>query len=407
MPTAQEFAADFLQRHPRLKQYMPPKVRDKGQGGGGQHGEAQQHGEEIWLFPKFWGLPADVQDFVFAHEIGHYVLSEYGLLKFSQDAEKAGVDVWDNLPFGQFNKDEAFADAFATYFLSPSELRTRYKEWVPLVERVVKKAHTMKNSQKVANQIVVARHLGASPEFARRLATDEMRILDNAGYKDLSGIRRIPIANVVDPKTKERKVVIGNEEIDKANARIRGKPYMSDAMMEKLFSGEVVIEEKVDGHPTIIIFGGYTFFCESLQYRHTVSYNGVPFSQDGWPDYTVVYDVIDGEKEPPYKPGGNENWLSRSEKESVCQMVGAPLVPLVFKGRVTPEEVPRLAKRLSGFATESEAEGIVIKNLSAGVFGKFINLEFARAITDESLWGGVHPMQRREKHRREVFGRQR
>lgn len=462
MPSAQEFANGFFQRHPKLKRYAPPKIRDKETGGGGTHGEARQHGQEIWLFPKFWDLTSDVQDFVMAHEIGHYALSEYGLLRFSQDAEKAGVDVWDNLPFGQFNKDEAFADAFATYFLAPSELRTRYQEWVPLVEGVTRTAASMTGKPATPSQIsylkhllkqvgadepdwdnlsvvdaggliadlkdkrgrpvwygngqfshwekkamnsqtVVARYFGASRDFARRLATDDMRIISNAGYKDLTGIRRIPIASVTDPKTKERRVIIGNDEIDKAGVRIRGKPYMSDEMMEKLFSGEVVIEEKVDGHPTIIIFGGYTFFCESLQFRHTVSYNGVPFSQNGWPDYTVVYDVIDGEKEPPYKPGGNENWLSRSEKEAVCQMVGAPLVPLAFKGRVDPEQIPSIAKRISGFATESEAEGIVIKNLTAGVFDKFINLEFTKAITDEALWGGVHPMQRREKHRREVF----
>ena len=87
----------------------------------------------------------------------------------------------------------------------------------------------------------------------------------------------------------------------------------------------------------------------------------------------------------------------------MCKMVGAPLVPMVFAGHVEPENVPAMAKRLSGFATESEAEGIVIKNLKAGVFGKFINLEFARAITDESTWQGPHPMQRKEKHGRKVW----
>ena len=158
---------------------------------------------------------------------------------------------------------------------------------------------------------IVARYLGASPEFVQRLATDEMKVISNAGYKDLTGILRIPIARITDPKTHESRVIVGNEAIDKAGVRIKGKPYMDDARMEKLFSGEVVVEEKVDGHPTIIIFGGYTFFCESLQYRHTVQYDGVPFSRDGWPEYTPVYDIIDGEHEPPYKPGGAEKWLSR------------------------------------------------------------------------------------------------
>ena len=286
----------------------------------------------------------------------------------------------------------------------------------------------------LANRIV-ARYLGASPAFVQRLATDEMsprkepwslgarirlaseevksarrmmatdemKVISNAGYKDLTGILRIPIARVTDPKTHESRVLVGNEAIDKAGVRIKGKPYMDDARMEKLFSGEVVVEEKVDGHPVIIIFGGYTFFCESWQYRPTVQYDGVPFSHDGWPEYTPVYDIIDGEHEPPYKPGGAEKWLARGDKEAVCKMVGAPLVPMVFSGRVAPEGVPAMAKRLSGFATESEAEGIVIKNLKAGVFGKFINLEFARAITDESLWTEAHPMQRKEKHVRKVW----
>jgi DNA topoisomerase IB len=140
MPTAREFADEFFQRHPKLRRYAPSKVLDKTYGGSSGHGEARQHGSEIWLFPKFWALPADVQDFVFAHEIGHYVLSEYGLSKFSREAEAAGVDVWDNLPFGQFNQDEAFAEVFATYFLTPSELRSRYPEWVPIVEGVAKTA---------------------------------------------------------------------------------------------------------------------------------------------------------------------------------------------------------------------------------------------------------------------------
>jgi hypothetical protein len=236
--------------------------------------------------------------------------------------------------------------------------------------------------------------------YDRRIATDEIRVISNAGYKDLTGIRRLPIAKHVNPKTKEERVLVGNEAIDAAGARIKGKPYMTDDQMERLLSGEIVIEEKVDGHPVIVIFGGFTFFAESLQFRHTVGYDGVPFSLDGWPDYTVVYDVIDGEKEPPYKPGGGENWLSRSEKEALCQSVGAPLVPLVFRGKVRPEDVPALANRISGFSSKSNAEGIVLKNHKAGVFGKFINVEFQQAISDEALWGGVHPMQRKEKHQR-------
>jgi len=211
------------------------------------------------------------------------------------------------------------------------------------------------------------------------------------GYKQISGVRRIPIARATDSKTKESVILVGNDQIDAYDARIKGKEYLSDQEMYKLFSSEVVIEEKVDGHPVVILYGGYTFFCESLSIKHTVSYDNVPYSQDGWPDMTVVYEIMDGEEPPPYTMGqGKGRWLSRSEKENVCSMVGAPLVPLVFKGKVSPERLPSLADRLSSFGSTS-AEGIVVKNLQAGVFGKFINLEFQRAISDESLWGGVHP----------------
>lgn len=228
-----------------------------------------------------------------------------------------------------------------------------------------------------------------------RFATgdDKPRIIDNAGYKDLTGIRRVPVARLVMPDGSER-VAVGNDAIDKAKARISGKPYMSDQMMEQLFSGPLVVEEKVDGHPVVIITGGYTFFCESLRIQHSVEYSNVPFSLWEWPDMTVVYDVLDGEHEPPYRVGGGKGkWLTRSEKETVCDMVGAPLVPLIWRGTISPEELPKLADRISSFGS-SRAEGLVLKNYKSGVFGKFINLEFQQRISDEALQGGVHPMQR-------------
>lgn len=230
-------------------------------------------------------------------------------------------------------------------------------------------------------------------------SSEGLRIIDNAGYKDISGIRRIPVARLVS-KDGVESVAVGNDAIDMAKARIPGKPYMDDKTMWKLFNGVNVVEEKVDGHPTIILHGGYTFFCEGLKIQHSVPYSNVPFSLGDWPDMTVVYDILDGEYEPPYRVGeGTGKWLSRSEKESVCDMVGAPLVPLVWQGKVTPEELPKLADRISSFGN-SKSEGIVLKNYQSGVFGKFINLEFLHAISDEALQGGIHPMQRGLKNTR-------
>jgi hypothetical protein len=66
-----------------------------------------------------------------------------------------------------------------------------------------------------------------------------------------------------------------------------------------------------------------------------------------------------------------------------------------------------VADKVSAFGS-SKIEGVVVKNLSEGVFGKFINLEFQKAISDDALHPGEHPMQRgirnvRQKHRPLVY----
>ena len=129
------FLDGFSRRHPRLGRLLP-KVVEKAQGSSSGHGEARQHGQEIWLFPKFWDLDLKIQDFVLAHEIGHYVQSQKPGTWLMNLGKEQGVDVWDtrSLPFGQFNQDEAFADSFASYFLEPGELRRRYPAWVIFVE---------------------------------------------------------------------------------------------------------------------------------------------------------------------------------------------------------------------------------------------------------------------------------
>ena len=295
----------------------------------------------------------------------------------AQVTDPEHVDVWWSKSYGRDTQKINLIDFLKTY-------GTRAD-----VEALFAGAMEQSMSQKVASKYLTGAHVAVP---------DGMRVIDNAGYKDLTGIRRIPIARGSDGT-----VVIGNEAIDEAGARISGKPYMTDDVMEKLFDGSpLVCEEKVDGHPTIIIYGGYTFFCEGLRVQHSVDYDNVPYSQEGWPDMVVVYDILDGEMEPPYSKGqGTGKWLSRSEKESLCQFVGAPLVPVVWEGHVDPEGLPKLADRISSFSGGSKAEGIVLKNYRTGVFGKFINLEFQSRLSDESLHpGGIHPMQRGVKNTR-------
>lgn len=268
-------------------------------------------------------------------------------------------------------------------YLSRENKNKILKGLVTMFEDDMSEMHT--TAHKVATQWLTSSRYKCVPEG--------MVLLDYVrGYKQISGIKRIPIAQVTEDH--QTRIVVGLEDIVEQDLLIKGKPYMSTQKMEALFSDEVVIEEKVDGHPMVAIYQGYTFFCESLKVQHSVDYDACPYSQDGWPDMLVVYEIMDGEHSPPYSEGGGTGkWLSRNDKEAVCHMVGAPICPLVFQGRVDPEDVPALAQRLSSFGS-SQAEGVVLKNLKKGIFGKFVNVEFQKRITDEDMWGGVHPEQR-------------
>jgi len=135
-PDLDVFLDGFYRKHPTLRTWRP-KVFSKGSSSGKSgHPEARQFGDEIWLFPKFWDLDSKTRDFVFAHEIGHFVSSRGSLSGLIQKAESLGIDPWDSsaLPFGQVNMEEAFADAFATYYLDRDDLKRRYPAWLSLVE---------------------------------------------------------------------------------------------------------------------------------------------------------------------------------------------------------------------------------------------------------------------------------
>jgi len=136
------FLNGFFSRHPHLRGLAPSRIVEKTAGGSGSHPEARQHADEIQVFPKFWTHDEKTQDWIMAHEIGHFVQSRRGTTWLVAEAGKNGIDPWDSssLPFGQFNMEEAFADCFASYHLNPSELKHRYPAWVPLVEHV-KLAH--------------------------------------------------------------------------------------------------------------------------------------------------------------------------------------------------------------------------------------------------------------------------
>jgi hypothetical protein len=142
---AKEFAADYLRRYPNLRHCCPKRILDKDYSPHGSQPDASQVIEEIWLHPKFWLLSDKDRDFVFTHEIGHYLLRLRGTAGLIRDLNELGIDPWTlPLPFGAVNMDEAFADCFATYIFAPNELR-QYPAWFEIMRRVfVKKGNVHK-----------------------------------------------------------------------------------------------------------------------------------------------------------------------------------------------------------------------------------------------------------------------
>lgn len=127
----------ILDKYPMLKQYMTGvkvvmEKQDKGP-------EARTVGTTIHIYPKYWLLGMDAQDFVFAHEVGHVMMGRISTMTLIDTAKDYGVDVWDtdDLPFSAINMEEAFCDAFATFVLDPTHLRHRYPKWMDIIKDLV------------------------------------------------------------------------------------------------------------------------------------------------------------------------------------------------------------------------------------------------------------------------------
>ena len=133
-PDTLKWVKGFFSRHSKLRRFASIPVVHVEEPNRRRHPEASYTSKGIELYPKFRQLSPGVQDFVFAHEIGHAVLEKWGNREFMSAAKVAGVDPWDtpNLPFAQHNFDEAFADSFASYHVD-GDVQRRYPEWSSLV----------------------------------------------------------------------------------------------------------------------------------------------------------------------------------------------------------------------------------------------------------------------------------
>ncbi|MFN3781830.1 MAG: RNA ligase family protein, partial [Candidatus Kapaibacteriota bacterium] len=161
-----------------------------------------------------------------------------------------------------------------------------------------------------------------------------------------------------------------------------------------LLNGKVVVEEKMDGKPVLMVGEKYSLFCEDLKQKHSISYV--------IPARYVIFDILDKE---------NNSLLSAKNKIEIYKEIkqmeyfqktpfllypnDTPiypdslfLIPILEYGHFKLEELPSLI-RYSYYTKEpnSYMEGIVVKTASSSLItntnrsGKLVREEFTNQIT--------------------------
>ncbi len=133
------FLRGFYRRHVALSRFRPKVYAKTVLDPRAHHPEASQVGDDVWLYPKFFTLTTPEKDHIFAHELGHWVSTQVGLVTLVKLATDDGIDVWNRnaLPYGQFNMEEAFAEVFASVHLDTTATRRAYPKWSKLVDQMI------------------------------------------------------------------------------------------------------------------------------------------------------------------------------------------------------------------------------------------------------------------------------
>ena len=148
------------------------------------------------------------------------------------------------------------------------------------------------------------------------------------------------------------------------------KRYLSAEDQEKLLSAEdLVITEKIDGLTTPIEVGDLTFFCENLKHKHSIVYDRVPRPRNGAEPWLVCFDVSDGGV-----------FLPHDEMVEWADVAGYETPTIIHRGPIMVEKLWEIAHFKSHLATNSDAEGVVLKSHSLGIWGKLVVDEFLSEI---------------------------
>ncbi len=188
-------------------------------------------------------------------------------------------------------------------------------------------------------------------------------------------------------------------------------PYrrsMDDKQIKILFDGEVIVEEKVDGgivglsyvgdeikiqgrgryilpsenskqfyglnswayqhyENIMLIPEGWIVFGEWLRVKHNIFY-------DRLPDYFIAFDVWDGTKYLLYK-----------DKCILLSLLNFNEVPFICNSKsLSIKDIPKLIGK-SRYSSSEIMEGLVFKNQTNGLYGKYVRREFDDSIEEHWL----------------------
>jgi len=166
----------------------------------------------------------------------------------------------------------------------------------------------------------------------------------------------------------------------------RGKHYLTEEETEKLCSGRVVIEEKVDGKIGSEYHSGYPesyLFYEFAKWKHTIPYIKLP----QWKIYFDMWLLYE------------EEFADMGIKKFTFDKMGVPMVQTLYDGQMSGfKELHHHLKRILGFPSaygDNPIEGIVVKNYPRQLLGKIVNPMF-----EEDMDSAGHWMKRKKERNR-------
>lgn len=135
------------------------------------------------------------------------------------------------------------------------------------------------------------------------------------------------------------------------DSKLKNKIYMSEGEVFELFSGNIIIEEKIDGSSNFTKNGNEEYYFENIEFKHSVHYNHLPrYVRDC--GLVILNKKVDG------------SFLDVTDLENSA--------PVIFRG-VFDGDIKELLNELmnkKSLWSDDFVEGIVVKNYDKQMFGK-------------------------------------